>query len=290
MSIDTAETKRTNSVPSLAYIEGGSGPLVLFVHGVGGNKRNWLPQLAMFKANYRAVSCDLRGYGESEDYEGEFSVVDAACDVIRLLDHLQVDAAHLVGLSLGGCIVLETLRVHPNRIRSVTACSINAGLGTMPASVRIAFLEARLAPLRAGGTLADMADGLVESLLGSMATPRHVSTLRESILALRPASYMKALRAGVTHVNALQAISGMAPTLFLAAEDDRLIPPYTVAAAARSVENARYAVVPHAGHVSNIEQPAAFNAEVLDFINGVESADAQRGAALTNAAAPKIAR
>jgi 3-oxoadipate enol-lactonase len=290
MHVDLAETKRTNSVPSLAYVEGGSGSMVLFLHGVGGNKWNWLPQLAVFKESHRAVSCDLRGYGESDDYEGAFSFVDAANDVIGLLDHLQVAAVHLVGLSMGGSIALETLRLHPQRIRSVTACSINAGLGTMPASVRNAFLETRLAPLQAGGAIADLVDGVVESLLGSMATPGHAATLKASMLALRPVSYMKALRAGAAHVTDLDSISGLCPLLFLAAEEDRLVPPDTMAATARSVRNARYAIVPRAGHVSNIEQPAVFNAEVLYFIHDVEAGEAQRGAAQSNGASPEVVR
>lgn len=84
--------------PRLALDVVGTGPLVLFVHGIGGNRTNWRAQLPAFAEAYTATSLDVRGYGASADCDGPRFYEDLGHDIARVLDHFGVRQAHLVGL------------------------------------------------------------------------------------------------------------------------------------------------------------------------------------------------
>jgi 3-oxoadipate enol-lactonase len=72
------------------------------MHGIGGNRTNWHDQLPVFAQRFHAVAWDARGYGASHDYSEPLDFSDFATDLARLLDHFEVERAHLVGLSMGG--------------------------------------------------------------------------------------------------------------------------------------------------------------------------------------------
>ena len=101
------ETIFTEQAPRIAADCLGSGPLVMFLHGIGGNRTNWRDQLPAFAPNYLAVAWDARGYGLSEGYDGALDFADFSTDLERLLDHLKASSAHLVGLSKGRRIAAD---------------------------------------------------------------------------------------------------------------------------------------------------------------------------------------
>src|SRR5580658_7217231 len=95
-------TKLIGPAPRLAVDHQGQGELVLFMHGIGGNRTNWHDQLPACAARFHAVAWDARGYGLSDDYPGPLSYDDFCHDILRVLDHFGARKAHLVGLSMGG--------------------------------------------------------------------------------------------------------------------------------------------------------------------------------------------
>src|SRR5690625_5628572 len=114
---------RVGGNPRIAFERAGSGETLLFLHGIGGNRSNWGEQLKVFSQHYQAVAWDMRGYGDSDDYEGYFQFDDALSDISRVLDYLGVKAAHLVGLSFGGRLGYQYAYKYPERTLSLTACS-----------------------------------------------------------------------------------------------------------------------------------------------------------------------
>ncbi len=107
------QVQRTSGPVSIAYEVQGSGPLVVFLHGIGGNRTNWYEQLDHFGDRFCAVTWDARGYGASDDSPQPLKFSDYADDLNRLLDHFKAERAHLVGLSMGGMIIQDFYDRYP---------------------------------------------------------------------------------------------------------------------------------------------------------------------------------
>ena len=252
----------------VAYERRGSGPLVVFLHGIGGNRSNWWRQLGSFARRYCAVAWDARGYGGSDDPpEGQLKFQDFADDLRALLDHLGAGRAHLVGLSMGGMIIQDFYDRYPERVATLVLAGTSSGFGELTAEERHDFLERRLAPLNAGLTPADIAPKVVEVLAGSGADRKVRQELVESLSALRAVPYMAALRAIVTTDFRPVLPRIRVPTLVIVGSADRVLPEERSRALAGAIAGARLCVLPGIGHLSNIEAPAAFDAEVLEFLD-----------------------
>jgi 3-oxoadipate enol-lactonase len=83
-------TEYVAGAPRIAVDQTGSGPAVIFLHGVGGNRTNWHDQLPQFGRNFHAIAWDARGYGASDDYAGPLEFADFSADLIRVLDHFKL--------------------------------------------------------------------------------------------------------------------------------------------------------------------------------------------------------
>jgi 3-oxoadipate enol-lactonase len=136
--------------PRIAVDHAGTGPLVMLLHGIGGNRSNWHDQLAAFAVHFHAVSWDARGYGASDDYEGPLDCGDFARDLVRVIDHFGALKAHLVGLSMGGMIALDFYSSHPERVATLTICDSLPGFNQLTPEQRREFVRLRQEPLLAG--------------------------------------------------------------------------------------------------------------------------------------------
>ena len=87
--------------PSISIDYAGEGEMLIFLHGIGGNKKNWKDNLNFFSDKFLSVAWDTRGYGESDDYEGILKFDEVLDDLKKVLDHINKDKAHIVGLSMG---------------------------------------------------------------------------------------------------------------------------------------------------------------------------------------------
>lgn len=256
----------TGGSPRLAFEVAGAGEVVLFLHGVGGNRRNWRTQLTTFSHHFRAVAWDARGYGESEDYDGNVGISDFADDVVRLLDHLEARAAHLVGLSMGGNVAMQCAVSYPERVQSLVLCDTDRGMTHIPQVERLEFLRMRRDPLLDGREIAEIAPALVDSLASPYASAEARTALLESLLLLRKEMYIKSVEATVQFdiTQTVQQIS--CPTLVLVGELDRLTPPSESKAICDEIARSEFVIIPRAGHLSNLEQPQAFDSEVQRFL------------------------
>ena len=97
--------------PRIAFDHCGAGPLLIFLHGIGGNRTNWHDQLPVFGQHFHAVSWDARGYGASDDYDGPLHFGEFAKDLGSVIRFFNGKRAHLVGLSMGGLIALDFTEV-----------------------------------------------------------------------------------------------------------------------------------------------------------------------------------
>ena len=261
------QTDFIDGAPRLALDRAGSGPLVLFMHGIGGNRSNWTAQIEAVGNSFHAVAWDARGYGESEDYEGALDFGDFARDAVRVLDRFEVERAHLVGLSMGGRIAQDFHARFPDRVATLVLCDTMSDFArSMPPEKRAEFIRLRQAPLKAGKEPRDIADALVDHLTGPGASAPARRRLWDSIAALHKDSYLKTIEASLTFDRSAEVERIVVPTLLLYGEHDRLTPPAVGQALHRRIAGSEFAVIGNAGHLSNIEQPEAFNAALLDFL------------------------
>lgn len=251
--------------PALCADVAGSGPLLLFLHGVGGSRGNWATQLAHFGDRFTAVALDLRGYGDSADYAGPLAFTAFADDAVRVIDHFGVDRAHVCGLSMGGRIALDLWRRHRDRVATLMLADTSAASREAQDPARIeAFLAMRRQPLLDGITPAELAPKLVETLAGPNIGAEALAELTRSLATLHAESYLKTLEAVTRFTDFPDFADIDVPTLVIAGSEDKIAPPPIAEAMAAAIPGANLAILPGAGHVSNVEMPEAFNA-VLDM-------------------------
>lgn len=258
--------RKTNDPVSIAYEMQGTGPLIIFLHGIGGNRTNWYGQLEHFSDKFCAVTWDTRGYGASADSPQTLQFSDYADDLLRLLNHLKVARAHLVGLSMGGMILQDFYSRYADRVATLSLVDTSAGFGSASDEERRDFLARRLDPLEKGLTPKDIAPGVVQVLASKYATPAAREQLIASLSALRSEPYKQALHAIVTtdFRSILPTIT--VPTLVIVGDDDVVTPPPASEFLAKNILGASLMRIPQAGHLTNIEKPKAFNAALRSFL------------------------
>lgn len=252
--------------PRLAIEHEGHGEAVVFLHGIGGNRRNWATQLPVFAGHFHAIACDARGYGDSDDYEGPLTFEDYASDVCRILDHLGHRKAHVVGLSMGGRIAMDFATRYADRLATLTLCDTHLGMADATPERRQIFLDLRQRPLLSGLEPKDIAPNVARSLAGPDISDEAFAALVDSLSRLHKESYLKSIEASVMRdrVTGLEGIK--APTHVVVGSADTLTPPETSRAIAAAIPGAELTIIEGAGHLSNIEEPEVFNKAVIEFI------------------------
>lgn len=265
----TVETILIGPAPRIAVdVAGPEGAtVVLFLHGVGGNRSNWRRQVEAVAGRYRAAAWDARGYGGSDDPDA-VAFTDFADDVVRVLDHLRAERAHIVGLSMGGRIALDLWRRYAERVATLTLADTSAGSRETAASEKIeAFLAARRQPLLEGKTTADIAPGVAATLAGPGIAPEIMAELVASLSALRAGPYIATLEAVTRFTDFPDPASIAVPVLVIVGGEDRVAPPAVARAMAAAIPGARLVEIAGAGHLSNLEAPEAFSAALLEFLD-----------------------
>jgi 3-oxoadipate enol-lactonase len=262
------EIAHVGPAPRIAVEHCGCGPLVLFLHGIGGNRHNWRAQLDALGSSFHAAAWDARGYGASDDYDAELDFADFSRDLVRVLDYFEVERAHLVGLSMGGRIALDFSLRHPERVESLVMASTFAGFSeSLTPEKQAEFLRLRLKPLlEEGKEPVDLAPKVIPGLVGPGAAPEVIAAMTASMAALRKASYVKSLRAAARFERSADLHRVKARTLVISGEYDKQPLPSAACAMAEKIPGAEFVLIPEAGHLVNLEQPAAFNQVVLGFL------------------------
>lgn len=236
-------------------------PPVVFLHGLGGDRRLWLFQVPEFCARYPTVLIDLRGHGLASRADADFTVADMARDVVRLTWHLGIERAHFVGLSMGGVVAQQIAFDFPPLIASLVLADT---FSTLPEPLRD-MAAAALARMEQQ----DMGEIARERI--SLAFSNHVDAATREYFIQQLAkndkqAYLRAARAVFTFDAGERLKRLSQPTLVIVGEEDRVTPLPLAQELARSIAQSELAVVPQAGHISNVENPTHFNQAVLSFL------------------------
>ncbi len=252
-----------------AYKARGDGPVLLFLHGIGGNQDSFDDQLPHFADRYMAVAWDMPGYGATPLPAEPLTfdlLADAAASVI---DALAVEQAHVVGHSMGGMVAQTLVKRHPGRVASLVLSGTSPAFGKPGGDWQEQFLAARLKPLDEGKTPADFADVLVDGMWGDNGDAAAKARAARSMKALAADSYRAALKCIVTFDERDNLPNIACPTLCLAGEKDTNAAPSVMEKMAAKIPGCAYHCMPGVGHLANVERPDLFNAAIDAFLEGL---------------------
>jgi len=267
----------TNDAVRLYYEEAGDGDVLVFVHEYAGDHRSWEPQIRYFSRRYRCVAFNARGFPPSDvpTDQNMYSQQHACDDVLAILNHLGIERAHIVGLSMGGFATLHFGLEYPQRARSlvITGCGYGAEGDKREQFQAETEVAAQLIEQSDGQAFAaqysegptrvqfqnkdprgwlEFREQLAEhSMQGAALTMRGVQKARPSIFDLE---------------DRMQRLT--VPTLIVTGDEDDpcLVPNFFMK---RIIPSAALSVLPNSGHTINLEEPGRFNSVVSEFLTQV---------------------
>ena len=264
----------------LNVIEKGEGHPIVFLHEFAGNANSWAPQFRRLARGYRCIAYNSRGYPPSDvpAHEDLYGQEISIADLGGLLDALQIEKAHLVGLSMGAYTGLVYAMRNPGRVSAVVAASGGSGSNVDPAKVQAFSTDAKA---RADRMMSSWGDVVKEMTTGparlqlkqkdpkgydrfvrdmNEASPRGSSMTMRKVQAERPSltGYAEELKGMTT------------PTLLIAGDEDEACIDINVFLK-RHMPCAGLAMMPKAGHLVNLEDPAAFNTLIETFFKQAEA-------------------
>lgn len=252
----------------LHYLDEGHGPPVVLLHAFPLTSEMWEPQIAALAPGHRVIAPDLRGFGGSDapDDVGQYSMAAFASDVAALVDHLDLGPVVLGGLSMGGYVTFEMLRRHRSLVSAVILADTRAAADSPEAKVRRSGQQEEIR----AGDVSGVLDTLIKGLL-SEAThrdrPEVVARVRAIMDSVPTQGLVGALEAMKGRPDASDELAGIdLPTVVIVGTQDALSPPDVAAAMVDRLPEGRLVEIAGAGHLSNIEQPAAFDDALQAFL------------------------
>jgi len=254
-------------------IELGSGPPLLLVHGLSGCWQNWLENMPHFAKTHRVIAVDLPGFGASPMPREEISIPGYARFLEGLCDVLSIDAAAVVGNSMGGHITSELAIRSPQRVERLMLVSA-AGISAEHVQRNAVMAGGRIVAAIATQSAARhewyaRRPGLRRIALSFVV--RHADQLsaplaHELMSGAGKPGFLDALEAVITHRISERLPQIACPTFVVWGEDDRVIPVRDASRFAKLIPDVRVEVWPDTGHMAMLERPARFNAALEAFL------------------------
>jgi pimeloyl-ACP methyl ester carboxylesterase len=252
----------------IAYDDHGAGQPILFLHAFPLNRSMWEGQIVALlqEQRYRLVALDWRGFGESDIDANVSTMEQFADDVAGLMDTLGMQKAILCGLSMGGYVTFAFLRKYPQRVNGLILCDTRPGADNEEGKAnreKVALLAESEGP----GAVADLQLPRLISDYTRQHSPEVEVRIRQMILAATAQGIAAASRGMGLRADSIDLLATIScPTLVLVGERDVLTPPAVAQAYAAQIPGVQLAIIPYAGHLSNMEQPDAFFDALHNFL------------------------
>ncbi|MGE5802265.1 MAG: alpha/beta fold hydrolase [Gemmatimonadota bacterium] len=234
---------------------------VLFIHGFPFDHSQWRHQVGAVPG-WRCIAPDLPGAGVTRGFDStdDYSVASYATHLIGILDQAEVGQAVICGLSMGGYIAFELLRRVPDRVRAAVLSNTKATPDTAEAKRGRDLLAAKAQKEGAPAVAKELVPKLVVQ-------PEVVGEVTAMIERQPVAGIVGALRALRERPDSTPLLATLRiPVLVVAGADDRIAPAEGMQQMAHAIPGARFVVIPRSGHLTPLEQPRAFNAELGAFL------------------------
>ena len=245
-------------------------PVVMMSHSLGSSLTMWEPQLESLEPHFQVLRYDTRGHGGTEAPRGPYTLDLLGEDAISLLNALGIDQMHWVGLSLGGMIGQSLALNHSDRLFSAALCDTSA---MIPSEAQPVWQE-RINIAREKGL-----QPLLEPTLERWFSPAFLSRNSERVAMVRKEFLTTPVEGYIGCVEAIRKLNYLdrlievkSPTLIIVGEDDPGMPVSAAEAMQARIKDSKLVIIPSARHLSNVEQPAAFNAALVGFLRKKEEA------------------
>ena len=253
----------------IEYNESSEGQTIVFLHGIGGNLDSFATQMAGLK-NFRSIALNLPGYGQSSRGKWPPSFESLSARLSDFIKALQLGSVHLVGHSIGGMLAIEHSVRNPKQVRSLSLIGTTPSFGGRDQSFREQFLKARLAPLDAGQSMAEMASHAVPHLLGPDAKRDVIVKVQSQLASVTEETWRSILQCLVTFNRRDDLDKIAAPCCIIAGNCDQNAPAKTMEKMADNLPNAQFHVLEDVGHMINQEAPGVVNAILEDFLGELQ--------------------
>ncbi len=244
----------------LYYESHGEGPVIVFSHGRGGNHISWWQQVAAFSGQFRCITFDHRGWGQTADQPSGPGPQGFVDDLIALLDYLKIGQAFLVAQSMGGITNLGFTLRHPERVLGLVLGDTTGGIGDPSVVDLLQDVHPPEHPLRRA-----LSSGFMEQHPDLTVLFQQIGMLNPEL----PVSVVSSLFRDPNGPKANDLSNMTTPTLLIVGQEDLIFPPQVMRAAQALIPNSRLEVVPGAAHSTHFEQPQAFNRLVSEFFSGI---------------------
>jgi 3-oxoadipate enol-lactonase len=250
---------------SLNYQIDGKGPAVTFINGLTMDVNGWYFQVPAFSENYKVLRYDCRGQGQSDKPDTDYSQEMHAEDLKDLLDKLEIQKTHIIGLSNGGMVAQHFTVKYPEKVGALVLVDTCSHVNTLLEL----FLKAWIKATQVGGS-----ELRYDVALPVLFAEDFVKRNLDSIIALReisiknnpPKPVVNLARSCLGH-NIKDRISAItAPALIIVGEEDILIPPKYSRILHENIKGSQLVTLKNCGHVPPIEKPEEFNETVLGFL------------------------
>lgn len=253
---------------NVSYDDIGEGEIpIIFLHGFPFDKSMWNAQLDFLKTTNRVIACDIRGFGSTHDDESDLSIDLFTDDLISFMDKLSIDKAIICGLSMGGYIALNAVKRFPDRLEALILCDTQCIADSPEAKDK---RYAKMDEIASSGKSA-FTEGFIKGIFHEESLTHKkgvVEKLRSVVNSNSQHILINGLTAIAERTESCSVLSKVnIPTLIICGKDDALTPVAQSEMMHEAIQRSVLRIIDQAGHVSNLEQPLAFNKHIADFLN-----------------------
>ena len=262
--------RHSSDLISAPYIEQGQGEPLMLISGYSMTKEDWGGVFDALAANFRVIAFDNRGVGGFEPAGAAFSIADMAADTIRLMDELNIEKAHIMGISMGGLIAQTLCIEYPERvIKAVLGCTTHGGREAVPGD------KTAMQALASSADPSKPRDDVIQALLPYFFHDNSTAPLAEAIDVFLETYLRDIPRAGLQgQLGALSVFNSKprlaeidCPVLVITGTEDAIIPPENSDRLAAAIHRAELVKIENTGHLFLLEKPQQVVSEVVKFIN-----------------------
>ena len=244
-------------------------PVIIFIHGFPFNKSMWNGQIEALKDNFRVIAYDIRGHGNSDPGIDDFSIELFVIDLLRLMEKLKLEKSILCGLSLGGYIALNTVLKYPDRfdglILNDTQCIADTPEIKETRCTAIIRIKEK--------GVEQYADEIIKKLFASESFIKKrnmIAEVKEMIINTPKLTLSNTLHALAERKETCTRLPEIKiPVLIMVGKEDKITPIAAAQQMHELIKDSHLQIIPHAGHVTNLENPTTFNSQLVNFLDMV---------------------